>query len=361
VAPLNLPLLPPVAPMLAKGAKKIPAGDHLLYEPKWDGFRVLVFRDGDELYLQSRTKKPLFRYFPELGPPLKAQLPDRCVVDGELVIKRGDVLDFNALQLRLHPAASRIEKLAAEMPAAVVLWDILALGDEDLTSVPFEQRRSLLEDLLGEATPPVHLTPITADRAVAQDWFERFEGAGLDGVIAKPKDDPYAPGKRTMVKIKHDRTVDCVLAGFRWHKNGPGTLLGSMVLGLYDDDGRLHQLGVAASFTAAKREALVAELAPLREGALEGHPWASWASSDEASGERRPGQHSRWNAGRDLSWEPLRLERVVEVGCNQVTDGRFRHPAHFKRFRADKTPAECTFEQLDVTPPYELSRILSPG
>ncbi len=355
---MDLPLLPPLAPMLAKGAKKIPVGDHLLYEPKWDGFRVIVFRDGDELYLQSRDKKPLLRYFPELEAPLKERLPARCVVDGELVIKTGDVLDFGALQLRLHPAASRVAKLAAAMPAAVVLWDLLALGDEDLTGVAFEQRRSLLEDLLGHASAPVHLTPITEDAAVARDWFERFEGAGLDGIIAKPKGDPYAPGKRTMVKVKHDRTVDCVLAGFRWHKNGPGTLLGSMILGLYDDDGRLHQLGVAASFTAARREQLVGELAPLREGALEHHPWASWASSREG-GERRPGVHSRWNAGRDLSWEPLRIERVVEVGCNQVTGGRFRHPAHFKRFRPDKRPAECTFEQLDVTAPYELKRIFA--
>ncbi len=349
---------PPLKPMLAKSTSAIPTGDGWLYEPKWDGFRVLVFRDGDDLYLQSRSLKPMLRYFPELEAPCKTMLPDRCVVDGELIIARGDRLSFDTLQMRLHPAKSRIDKLAAESPAQLVLWDLLAVGDEDLTETPFGDRRLRLQRLLDGAAPPLHLTPITHDPAVAQDWFERFEGAGFDGVIAKRAESTYQPGKRAMAKIKHERTADCVLAGFRWHKNGPGELLGSMILGLWSDDGRLQQIGVAASFTAAKRKALVEELAPLREGALDDHPWASWAEHEAQHG-RRPGAVSRWNAGKDLSWEPLRLERVVEVGFNQFDSGRLRHPAHFKRWRPDKDVRECTFEQMESIPPYELGRILA--
>ncbi|MCO4769421.1 MAG: ATP-dependent DNA ligase [Deltaproteobacteria bacterium] len=351
---MTLPLAPPLKPMLAKAAKKLPRGDTWIYEPKWDGFRVVVFRDGDELYLQSRSLKPLLRYFPELREPLLAALPERCIVDGELVVERNGRLSFDSLQMRLHPAKSRIDKLAAECPTQVVFFDLIALGDTDLSDTPFVQRREMLEQILQGVEAPVYVTPATTDRVVAEDWFHRFEGAGFDGVIAKGVADGYMPGKRTMVKIKHERTADCVVAGFRWHKNGPGELVGSLILALWDGE-KLQQIGVAASFTAARRAELVEELAPYREGALEGHPWADWAKFSQD--ERRPGQQSRWNGGKDLSWQPLRLGLVAEVGFNQFDGGRLRHPGHFKRWRPDKEPADCTYEQMEVIPPQELSEI----
>src|SRR6187455_2094324 len=299
---MRLPFNPPLEPMLAKLTADIPPGDGWLFEPKWDGFRAIVFRDGDETYIQSRDLKPLDRYFPELPPALRANLPERCVVDGEIVIPGDDGLDFEALLLRIHPAESRVKMLAEQSPASFVAWDLLALGDEDLRDVPQGERRARLEAVLGGAEPPVHLTPATRDRALAADWFDRFEGAGLDGVVAKRLDGGYQPGKRAMLKIKHERTADCVVAGFRWHKNGRGTHVGSLLLGLFDDEGHLHHVGITSSFTWDKREALVAELAPLREGALEGHPWGEWAEwaaagSADASGQRLPGATSRWNRG----------------------------------------------------------------
>ncbi len=358
----HLALQPPVSPMLAKNRTTLPKDDDLLFEPKWDGFRVLVFRDGDALYLQSRDARPLLRYFPELDAPLKAALPDRAVVDGELVIatEREDgtsELDFGRLQMRLHPAASRIAKLSAETPARIVLWDLLALEDTDLTARPFAERREALEQHVRFA-PPVHLTPITRDRAVAADWFARFEGAGFDGVIAKPAQDVYQPGKRAMFKIKHVKTIDCVLCGFRWHKSSTedAPRVGSLILGLFDSEGRLHQIGVASSFTKKRRAELVDELAPLREDALDDHPWRDWSTEDGA--ERRAGVRSRWNAGRDLSWEPVRLERVLEIKVNQFNGGRLRHPGRFVRWRLDRAPESCTFSQLDVAPPAELGELL---
>ncbi len=298
------------------------------------------------------------RYFPELEAPLLESLPERAVVDGELVIQGESGLDFEALQLRLHPAASRVKKLAGEIPASIVLWDLLCAGSEDLTAMPFENRRAALEKALVGARPPVHLTPSTRDRALAADWFERFEGAGLDGVMAKLADGTYQPGKRVMLKVKHQRTVDVVLAGFRWHKNGEGEAVGSFLLGLYDDGGRLQHVGVAASFTEKRRRELVSELEPLRENALEGHPWREW--SEWERGQRVPGVKSRWSRDKTLSWEPLRPERVLEVSFDHMQGTRFRHTAHFVRWRPDKPPSECTYDQLDVTPPYELERIFRP-
>lgn len=350
----SLPFAPPLGPMLAKGTAQIPEGDGWLFEPKWDGFRVLVFRDGDEVHLQSRDSRPLLRYFPELAEPLRHALPERCVVDGELVIATPSGLDFDTLQMRLHPAASRVNKLAEETPAALVAFDLLAIGDEDLRDVPFGERRQRLEIALGERPhPSVHLTPATAERDVALDWFERFEGAGFDGVMAKPLDGTYQPNKRAMVKVKHVRTVDCVLAGFRWHKSGEG--VGSLVLGLFKSDGALAQLGVAASFSAVLRKELVDELEPLRANALDDHPWAEWAQSPQAH--RQAGMKSRWSQGKDLSWEPVRIERVAEVRYNHLAGGRFRHPVKFVRWRHDKQPADCRFDQLDTAPPMELAEI----
>jgi ATP-dependent DNA ligase len=359
---MRLPFEPPVEPMLAKAASALPDGDGWLYEPKWDGFRALVFRDGDETYIQSRDLKPLDRYFPELAEPLRAQLPERCVLDGEVVIARGGALDFEALLLRIHPAASRVRMLAAETPASFVAWDLLALGDEDLRTVPQGERRVRLEAVLGSAAPPVHLTPATKDRALAGDWFNHFEGAGLDGVVAKRLDGTYQPGKRAMIKVKHERTADCVVAGFRWHKNGPGTHIGSLLLGLFDDEGKLHHVGVTSSFTWERRAALVDELAPLRAGAMEGHPWREWADwagygEADASGQRMPGATSRWNRGKDLSWEPLRCERAVEVTYDHLQGDRFRHATTFRRWRPDKSPQDCRYDQLEETAPYELARI----
>ena len=360
---MPLPFEPPIEPMLAKASDGLPEGEGWLFEPKWDGFRALVFRDGDAVYTQSRDLKPLDRYFPELAEPLKAQLPDRCVLDGEVVIAHDGALDFEALLLRIHPAESRVRMLAAESPASFVAWDLLALGDEDLRSTPQVERRILLETALRDATPPVHLTPATQDRDLAADWFDRFEGAGLDGVVAKRLEAAYQPGKRAMLKIKHERTADCVVAGFRWHKNGPGTHVGSLLLGLFDDQGKLHHVGITSSFTWDKRAALVEELAPLREGALEGHPWGEWAEwasqgAADASGQRLPGATSRWNRGKDLSWEPLRTERVVEVAYDHLQGDRFRHATTFRRWRPDKRPIDCRYDQMETTAPFELSQDL---
>ena len=336
---MRLPFEPPLEPMLAKPVDAIPVDDGWLFEPKWDGFRALVFRDGDETFIQSRDLKPLDRYFPELAAPLRASLPARCVLDGELVIAGPHGLDFDALLLRIHPAASRVNMLAVEIPASFVAWDLLALGEDDLRRVPQAERRRLLQEALRHARPPIHLTPATIDRAVAGDLFERFEGAGLDGVIAKRLDGIYQPGKRAMLKIKHARTADCVVAGFRWHKDGPGTHVGSLLLGIYDAEGTLHHVGITSSFTMARRAELVSELAPLRENAIDGHPWGEWAEWAEAaiaSGQRIPGATSRWNRGKDLSWEPLRIERVCEVGFDHLQGDRFRHGTTFRRWRPDR-------------------------
>jgi ATP-dependent DNA ligase len=362
MAELHLPVLPPIEPMLAKPSDGLPTGDGWLYEPKWDGFRAMVFRDGDEIYTQSRDLKPLDRYFPELADPLRANIPERCVLDGEIVISRDGALQFELLLLRIHPAASRVKMLAEESPASFVAWDILALDDEDLRETPQGERRTRLETVLGSARPPVHLTPATLDRDTAADWFDRFEGAGLDGVVAKRLDAPYQPGKRAMFKIKHQRTADCVVAGFRWHKNGPGTHVGSLLLGLFDDEGTLHHVGVTSSFTWDKREALTAELAPLRDDALASHPWKDWAEwagygEADASGQRLPGATSRWNRGKDLSWEPLRVERVAEVAYDHLQGDRFRHGTTFKRWRPDKVPADCRYDQLEETAAFEIARI----
>ena len=355
---MNLVVPQPLLPMLAKRVDALPA-EHAgwLFEPKWDGFRCLVFRDGDEVLLQSRDEKPLLRYFPELAPPLAAALPDKVVLDGEIVIATPHGLDFEQLQLRLHPAASRVKTLAAQIPASIVLWDVLCVGDEDLRQMPFVERRARLQALLADAKPPLHLTPITAERAVAEDWFARFEGAGLDGVIAKRADGAYESNKRVMLKVKHERDCDCVVAGFRWHKGGEGTALGSLLLGLYDDAGALQHVGVAASFTAQKRRELIDLLAPYREGAIAHHPWREWGDFD--GGQRMPGQQSRWSAGKSMAWEPLRPELVVEVAYDHMQGGRFRHTAQFRRWRTDKRPADCTFAQLEVTPPYELEKIFA--
>jgi ATP-dependent DNA ligase len=346
--------------MLSKSADTLPQGDAWQFEPKWDGFRTVVFRDGDELTLQSRDSRPLNRYFPELTEPLLANLPARCVLDGEIVIFGTGGLDFEALLLRIHPAESRVRMLAEQSPASFVAWDVLALGDDDLREMPLRERRKRLEKLLAKAKPPVHLSPATLDRELAEDWFRRFEGAGLDGVMAKRLDEPYRPGERTMIKVKHRRTADCVVAGFRWHKNGPGTMIGSLLLGLYDDAGALQHVGVTAAFKTEVRKQLVEELAPLRKNALEGHPWRDWAEAHDeaaAAGQRLPGATSRWNRGKDLSWEPLRPERVCEVAYDHMQGTRFRHAAQFVRWRPDKPPEACTYDQLEVTPPYELERV----
>ncbi|HUJ15678.1 MAG TPA: ATP-dependent DNA ligase [Thermoanaerobaculia bacterium] len=353
---MRLPFDPPIEPMLSHAADAIPSGEGWLFEPKWDGFRTIVFRDGEELLLQSRDLKPMNRYFPELVEPLRGALPKRCVIDGEIVIAGEKGLDFEALLLRIHPAASRVKLLAEQTPASFIAWDLLAIGDEDLRERPLEQRRARLEKAVKEHAS-VHRSPSTLDRALAEDWFKRFEGAGLDGVMAKRLDSPYAPGERTMIKIKHKRTADCVVAGFRWHKNGPGTMVGSLLLGLYDDNGTLHHVGVTAAFSTAMRKKLVEELAPLREKALEHHPWRDWAEAME--GQRMPGATSRWNRGKDLSWEPLRIERVCEVAYDHMQGSRFRHAAQFVRWRFDKRPKDCRYDQLEVTPAYELEKIFS--
>jgi ATP-dependent DNA ligase len=341
--------------MLAKLSRELPVGDEYVYEPKWDGFRCIVFRDGDEVELGSRNEKPLNRYFPELVESLKARLPERCVVDGEIVIPGDDGLQFDALLNRIHPAASRVKMLAEETPASFVAFDLLALGDDDLTDRPFAERRALLEQALAGAEAPVHLTPATSDPDTARDWFERFEGAGLDGVIAKATDLKYAPDKRLMLKVKHERTADCAVAGFRWHKDGEG--VGSLLLGLYDEAGTLHHVGVATSFSAARRKELVDELEPLRANAVEGHPWQSWAEAQMDETQRLPGAGNRWNAGKDMSWEPLRVERVAEVGYDNLQGDRFRHATKLVRWRPDRDPDSCTYAQLDRPVPEVLAEV----
>jgi ATP-dependent DNA ligase len=349
-------------PMLAKRVGELPPGQGWIFEPKWDGFRALVFRDGDEVFIQSRDAKPLDRYFPELIDPLKAQLPERCVLDGEIVIAQDAGLDFEALQLRLHPAASRVRTLSGQIPASIVFFDLLCEGARDLRNVPFAERRAELESLLSNAAAPLHLTPATRDRRTASDWFRRFEGAGLDGVMAKPEAGVYEPNKRVMLKVKHERECDCVVAGFRWHKDGKGTSVGSLLLGLFDDAGHLEHVGVCASFTNAKRRELVEFVAPYRVKSLDDHPWKEWAAHQvdaEASAHRRPGATSRWNAGKDLSWEPLHPELVVQVAYDHMQGSRFRHTAQFRRWRDDKKPSDCTYEQLEVVAPHELAEIFA--
>jgi ATP-dependent DNA ligase len=340
--------------MLAKLTEELPIGG-FLYEPKWDGFRAIVFRGGPELFIQSRDLRPLDRYFPELHDIFLAALPDGCILDGEIVIATERGLDFDALQMRLHPAASRVAKLAKETPSAFVAFDLLAVDGRDVRAEPQRQRRVLLERLLAGVEPPVYLTPMTRDSALAAEWLSQFEGAGLDGVIAKPERGIYEPGKRAMFKVKHARTADCVVAGFRWHKTGKNTLVGSLLLGLYDDNGRLQHVGVTSSFTMAKRAQLAAELEPLRKRALEKHPWRDWAEAGELN--RMPGGQSRWSAGKDLSWEPLRIERVCEVKYDHMQGDRFRHAAVFQRWRPDKQPSDCRYDQLEVTTPYELEKV----
>jgi ATP-dependent DNA ligase len=347
---------PPIEPMLAKLTEQIPSDGQFLYEPKWDGFRSIVFRAGPgEVFIQSRDLRPLDRYFPEMHEAFLAQLPDGCVVDGELVIVTPRGLDFDLLQLRLHPAASRVQKLARETPASFVAFDLLAVDGSSVMKLPFAERRARLEALLENVRPPIYLTPMTRDHVLAAEWLARFEGAGLDGVIAKPMNAPYEPGKRSMFKIKHVRTAECVVAGFRWHKSGKG-IVGSLLLGLYDDHGRLHHVGVTSSFTMARRKELAAELEPLRENALDNHPWREWANP-EGMGTRMPGGQSRWSAGKDLSWEPLRIERVCEVKYDHLQGDRFRHATTFLRWRPDKQPKDCRYDQLEVTTPYELERV----
>ena len=358
-----MPVSPPVPPMLAKRVGELPEGDSWIFEPKWDGFRTLIFRDGEEILIQSRDGKSLNRYFPELVETLLAQLPPRCVLDGEIVIANERGLDFDALQLRIHPAASRVKLLAKQTPVSIVFFDLLCEGDRDLRGDPFEERRRRLEALLASTRPPVHLTPATADLKIASDWFHRFEGAGLDGVMAKPRAGAYEPDKRVMLKVKHERDCDCVVAGFRWHKNGEGTV-GSLLLGLFDDSGSLQHVGVCASFTAQKRVELAEFLAPYREGALIDHPWRSWAEhSLEAAeaGQRMPGGQSRWSNGKDLSWEAVRPELVVEVAYEHMQGARFRHMSQFRRWRFDKKPGDCTYAQLEVVPPQELMTIFATG
>jgi ATP-dependent DNA ligase len=344
--------------MLAKLAEDLPSEGAFLYEPKWDGFRAIVFRGGpSDVFIQSRDLRPLDRYFPELHAAFLTGLPDDSVVDGEIVIVTPRGLDFDALQLRLHPAASRVAKLAKETPAAFVAFDLLAVDGRDLRGVAQHERRARLERLLAGVRTPIHLTPMTRDRRIALEWLSRFEGAGLDGVIAKPEQGRYEPGKRAMIKIKHARTADCVVAGFRWHKAGRSELVGSLLLGLYDNQKRLHHVGVTSSFTMTRRRELAQELAPLREHALENHPWRAWADVDATGPTRMPGGQSRWSAGKDLSWEPLRVERVCEVKYDHMQGDRFRHATVFQRWRLDKRPNDCTYEQLEVTTPYELEKV----
>ena len=355
---------PPIAPMLAKRVAELPTAGTWIFEPKWDGFRTLIFRDADEILIQSRDEKSLNRYFPELLDPLRSMLPAQCVLDGEIVVATSSGLDFEALQLRIHPAASRVNLLSQQIPASIVFFDLLCEGSRDLRDEPFQIRRWELESLLSRAAPPVHLTPATRESSVAADWFRRFEGAGLDGVMAKPVSGTYEPDKRVMLKVKHERDCDCVVAGFRWHKNGERTAVGSLLLGLFDESGALQHVGVCASFTEQKRRELAEYLAPYRQDALAAHPWKHWAVPDSAGGEapqRMPGGQSRWSQGKDLSWEPLRPELVAEVAYEHMQGSRFRHMAHFRRWRTDKAPADCTYAQLEVVPPQELMSIFAGG
>ncbi|MDF2712161.1 MAG: ATP-dependent ligase [Nonomuraea muscovyensis] len=364
----NLPVRPPVPPMLAKPVKAMPKQDGtLIYEPKWDGFRCIVFRDGDEVYLGSRNERPFTRYFPELVEAVRAELPDRVVVDGEIVLPRGSQLDFEALQQRIHPATSRVRMLSEQTPASFVAFDLLALGSESLMETPFAERRERLEGIFGAAGRSIRLTPVTRDDGQAAEWFETFEGAGLDGIIVKPGDQPYVPDKRAMFKVKHERTADVVIAGYREHKTGP--IVGSLLLGLYGDDGRLHHVGVAASFPMARRAELVEELRPYLADLGE-HPWGHWAEqaagtvgrptpSPATGGQRVPGAVSRWNAKKDLSFIPLRPELVIEVAYDQMEGDRFRHTAQWRRWRPDRTPRSCTYEQLERPVSYDLDDILA--
>ena len=358
---MSLPIQPPLSPMLAKLATDIPTGDGWLYEPKWDGFRCIVFRDGDSIELASRNERPFTRYFPELLEPLLSSLPQRCVVDGEIVVPANDDrgLDFDALLQRIHPAESRVRRLAAETPASFVAFDLLALEDESLLDHPLVERHRLLAEQLKAAEPPIYLCPHTTDAAEAQRWFTEFEGAGLDGVVAKRLADPYTPDKRTLIKVKHQRTADCVIAGYRVHKDGNG--VGSLLLGLYDDNGQLNHVGVVASFSVKRRAELLAELEPLTHDALENHPWrdwAEWATRAEEPGSRMPGGGSRWNAGKDLSWVPLRIERVAEVTFGQLQEGRFRHGSQFVRWRPDRQPESCRYDQLEVASPVAFASVV---
>nr|WP_203991657.1 ATP-dependent DNA ligase [Sphaerisporangium rufum] len=355
---MNLPVPPPLAPMLAKAVKELPPQDGtLLYEPKWDGFRCIVFRDGDQVYLGSRNERPFNRYFPELVEAVRRELPERCVLDGEIVLRQGQILDFDALQQRIHPAASRVRLLAETTPASFVAFDLLALGDESLLDTPFGTRRDRLVTALAGAGDRVRLTPVTADDERAAEWFEMFEGAGLDGIIVKPTDRPYEPDRRTMFKVKHERTADCVVAGYREHKSGP--IVGSLLLGLYDPAGVLHHVGVSASFPMKRRAELVDELRPYLLADLAQHPWASWMSQDENTRQRMPGAISRWSAGKDLSFIPLEPSLVVEVAYDHMEGDRFRHTARFRRWRTDRTPRSCTYEQLERPIHYDLDDILA--
>lgn len=353
---MDLPVMPPVSPMLAKSVPEIPDLGHT--EPKWDGFRSIIFRDGDDVVLGSRNEKPLTRYFPELVESIKANTPQRCVLDGEIVVVAGDRLDFEALQQRIHPAESRVRLLADQTPASFVAFDLLALGDDDLMPTPFAERRRLLTGALADADAPVFLTPATADLDEAREWFTRFEGAGLDGVVAKPLQGVYQPDKRAMFKIKHERTADCVVAGFRWHKSGD--VVGSLLLGIYTADGRLQHVGVAASFPMARRRTLLDDLAPYRDGDPDDHPWASWADQGAHADRRMPGSVSRWSAGKDLSFVPLRPELVVEVAYDHMEGDRFRHTAQFRRWRPDRDPQSCTYDQLEEPVNFRLSEVLTP-
>ncbi|MGI9604246.1 MAG: ATP-dependent DNA ligase [Acidimicrobiales bacterium] len=358
---MDLPVMPPVKPMLAKAVDAMPDGA-VSFEPKWDGFRCIIFRDGDDIELGSRNERPLTRYFPELLDPLRDQLPDRCVVDSEVIVELDDQLDFDALQQRIHPADSRVNMLAEKTPATIVAFDLLALGDDDLTDQPFEQRRTALESIAGSWAEPLRLTPATTDREVAADWFVRFEGAGLDGLIMKPQEKPYVENKRTQFKLKHVRTADCVVAGFRIHKSGDG--VGSLLLGLHDEDGQLHHLGVAASFTAKRRVELLEELKPYRLDDIADHPWADWLEAEAHADGRMPGAPNRWSGAdpsRDHSWIPIRPDLVVEVKYVQVTNGRFRGTTRMVRWRPDRDPDSCRYDQLETPEPIPVSDIFAAG
>ena len=353
---MELPVNPTILPMLAKRVSELPRGGEWIFEPKWDGFRSLIFRDGNEVMLQSRDEKPLNRYFPELIAPILKQLPKRCVLDGEIVVAQNGALDFDALQLRIHPAASRVRMLSEQIPSSIVFFDLLAEGKRDFRGDPFAERRRRLESMLSEVKSPLHVTPATSDYSIASDWFRRFEGAGLDGVVAKPVLGTYESNKRVMLKVKHERECDCVVAGFRWHKKGDRNAIGSLLLGLFNDAGVLQHVGVCASFTDQKRFELVEFLEPYRKNALASHPWKEWATA-ELGGRRIPGAQSRWSQGKDMSWEPLRPELVVQVAYDHMQGDRFRHTAQFRRWRTDKKPADCTFAQLEVVPPHEIELI----